>query len=94
MNHDIPLWLIENPSETRPTEILVPLSLKIGPSWSHNTKKGHWYGSVVVDLPLDLQAMWECDHDHENRDDAWRCANDAALQLAEEAIEYRQLGRL
>lgn len=87
---EIPAWIEENPSILHPTEIFVPLSVKVGPVWSHNEGRGGWYGAVVIDVPLDVADLWDCDHMHADPAEALQCGHDAARQLAETIIAGRQ----
>ncbi len=85
----IPPWL-NMPTEKQPTEVLMPLSVQVGPVWDHQRKEGGWFAAIVVNLPLDLDPLWECGHTHVDRTEAWACGHGAAGQLAEELIQQRE----
>jgi hypothetical protein len=89
VSYETPKWLTENHPETsKPTPIVVPLSLKVGPVWSYKTNTegtGGWYAAVVIAAfeDLDVQDLWQCDHAHAEKADAWACAVGALIELAE-----------
>lgn len=93
---DIPDWIIDNASEFRPTEILLPVEVGVGPTWSYVTDTGGWFGRVDVALPPDLitsdTELMACDHCHPTKDGAWKCADDLARVLVERSLAMRASG--
>lgn len=86
----IPTWLEDNPTERKPTEVLIPLVTKVGPVWSHSQSTGGWYAGLEAGIPgLDIDDIWDCDHVHPTHDEAWDCANGAAMQVAEQVTMVR-----
>lgn len=79
---ETPTWLLDNPRLIRATEILLPVSVGTGASWRHPDGPGRFYAYLTV-LPCPSgEHIWECDHDHPDRDSAWECAEDGAQMLA------------
>jgi hypothetical protein len=86
---DVRAWLWEQPREQRSTEVFVPVVIGTSPVWSHSEDRGGFYGLVEVNLPLDLDPIYECDHVHDSRAEAWTCAEDAARRLVDAALQRR-----
>lgn len=82
--YEVPAWLKTQSRWTRPTEVLLPLEEGIGPVWSHNENRGGWYGFLHVQPFPDF--LFECDHIHPSKDEAWDCAHAAVLGFMDEKV--------
>lgn len=75
-------WIDRYPKQRRSTEVFVPVLIGVGPVYGYSDGgRGGFYGFVEVNLPLDLEPIFECEHIHPSRDEAWSCAEDSVGQV-------------
>lgn len=93
-------WIDANPTEWRPTEILLPVKLAVAPTWLHQERRGAWLARLDVGVSFDelleagvigepLGSIIECEHDHPSPDEAWACADDLGRRVAQHVLDAR-----